>query len=209
MFNLGGSEMNIGYFTVGVVLLIAVIVDLFWTTLWVDRGAGPLSSRLTTWVWRGLKRVSSQHSGLLSLSGPLILLLTLGLWVGLLWGGWTFVFAGGENILIDTRDSGPITWTARIYFVAYTLFTMGNGDFTPAGGVWQLATALTTASGILFVTLSISYVLSIVGAVSVKRSFAASVTGLGTRSEAFVETGWNSEADDFHELDLPLNTLTS
>jgi len=191
----------------GSLLLLAVIVDLLWTTLWSDGGAGPLSSRLTAWTWRGLRSVGSEDSRLLSLSGPIVLVLTLVMWVGLLWAGWTFVFAGGENALADTRDAGPIGWAERVYFVAYTMFTMGNGDFTPTDGAWQIATALTTASGMLFVTLGVSYVLSVLGAVVDKRTFASSVIGIGDRSEQFVRHGWNGE--DLHDLDLPLDTLAS
>lgn len=202
--------MNVGYLALGFLFLVASIVDQLWTALWVDGGAGPLSSRLTSGTWRGLKRLDGPRSRLLSLSGPLVLMLTLVLWVGLLWAGWTFVFAGGgQEALTYTRASRPVTWTGRIYFVAYTMFTMGNGDFTPAVGVWQVATGLTTASGMLFVTLSVSYVLSVLGAVSQKRSFATGVSGVGTRSEVFVKTGWDEEAEDFHELDFQLDTLAS
>lgn len=135
--------------------------------------------------------------------------LTLDMWVGLLWAGWTFVFAGGgQSALIDTRDP-PVTWTGRIYFVAYRLFTMGNGDFSPADGIWQIVTGLTTASGMLFVTMSVLYILSVLSAVSRKRSFAMGVTGIGTRSEIFVENGWDDDAEDFHEFDLPLDTLST
>ena len=33
------------YFAVGIGCLLVAIVDLFWTTLWDDKRAGPLSSR--------------------------------------------------------------------------------------------------------------------------------------------------------------------
>lgn len=202
--------MNFGYLALGLLLLIVTIVDQLWTALWVDGGAGPLSSVLTMGTWRGLKRLDGSRSRLLGLSGPLVLMLTLVMWVGLLWAGWTFVFAGGgQDALRYTRAPRPVTWTGRIYFVAYTMFTMGNGDFTPGVGIWQIATAVTTASGMLFVTMSVSYVLSVLGAVSQKRSFATGVSGVGTRSEVFVETGWNEEDEDFHELDLRLDTLAS
>ncbi|TQQ78739.1 two pore domain potassium channel family protein [Halonotius terrestris] len=199
--------MNPLYLIIGIVILGVTVIDLLWTTLWVDGGAGPLSSRLTSWVWQKLRSIGSQRSRMLSLSGPLILTLTLVMWVGFIWAGWTFIFAGGDPSLIDTRDPGPASWTGRIYFVAYTMFTMGNGDFTPANGVWQIATALTTASGMLFVTLAVSYVLNVLSAVSQKRSFAGSVTGLGDRSETFVRNGWDD--GDFRGLDLPINTLSS
>lgn len=128
----------------------------------------------------------------MSLAGPLILVFTIALWIVLIWAGWTFIFTGSENALIDTRDRGPISWAERIYFVAYTMFTLGNGDFAPADGVWQIATALMTASGMLSVTLIVTYVLSIIGAVVEKRSFASTVTGVGNRGEAFVRAGWNA-----------------
>lgn len=199
--------MNLLYFVFGGVLLVAAVVDILWTTLWVDGGAGPLSSRLSKQVWNLLRTVSSQHSRGLSLAGPLILVLTLGMWIGLLWIGWTFIFAGGESALMDTRDGGPVTWAGRLYYVAYTMFTDGNGDFTPNGGVWQIASSFTTASGMLFATLGVSYLLSVLGAVADKRSFANSVTGLGMRSEEFLRSGWNG--DNFENFDDILDTLSS
>lgn len=199
--------MTLVHLVLGILILLIALVDLLWTTLWVDGGGGPLSSRAATGLWRGLRRVGGHDSRLLHLAGPLILLFSLILWIGLIWAGWTLIFAGNETALIDTRDGGPISWTERIYFVAYTLFTMGNGDFTPRDGVWQIATALTTASGMLFVTMAVSYVISVLGAVVNKRSFASTVTGLGKRGEELVRTGWDGE--DFHGLDLTINTLNS
>lgn len=37
------------YLVAGLALLVGVVADLLWTTLWVDGGAGPLSARLSTW----------------------------------------------------------------------------------------------------------------------------------------------------------------
>jgi hypothetical protein len=201
------TTANIFFLALGSLLLLSAIIDILWTTLWANAGAGPLSTRLITGAWRGLRTLGDRQSRLLDLAGPIILSLTLAMWVAFIWGGWTFVFAGGENALTDTRDVGPISWAERTYFVAYSMFTMGNGDFTPTDGIWQIATSLTTASGMLFVSLGISYVISVLGAVVDKRSFASTVTGIETRSEAFVRDGWNGE--DFHELDLPLDTLAS
>ena len=196
------------YLIIGIFLLMITIVDLLWTTLWVDGGAGPLSARLTTGLWRGLRKVGSRRSRALSLSGPVMLIASLFMWVVLVWAGWTFLFAGGGGeALYDTRDKEPITWAGRIYFVGYSMFTMGNGDFSPSDGIWQVATGLTTASGMLLVTLAVSYVLSVLGAVTQKRSFASGVTGIGLHSEELLEKAWNGK--DLHALDLPLNTLAS
>ncbi|APX96351.1 potassium channel family protein [Natronorubrum daqingense] len=196
------------YLALGVVVLVAVVVDILWTTLWVDGGSGPLSARLTTWTWRGLRRVSSDHPLGLSLAGPLILALTLAMWIALLWLGWTLLFAGDETALVSTHTGDPADWSGRFYYVAYTMFTNGNGDYTPTTGAWEIASSLTTATGMAFVTLGVSYILTVLGAVSEKRSFASDVTGLGERSEAFVRAGWTDE-DEFSGLDLPLESLSA
>ena len=188
-------------------LLLLAVVDLLWTTLWVDGSAGPLTRRLAMALWGGLRTVGGQGSRTLSLAGPLILTATLLCWVGLLWAGWTLLYASDPGSLIDTRADEPVTWTGRAWFAAYTMFTVGNGDFTPRDGAWQVVASLTAASGMLFVTMGASYVVSVLGAVAQKRSFASSVAGLGGRPGDVVAAGWGGE--DLHALDLPLSSLTS
>ncbi|NIC00112.1 potassium channel family protein [Halobacterium sp. R2-5] len=199
--------MNLLYLVVGVIFLLLTVVDMLWTTLWVEGEAGPLTSRLMSSTWTILEKVSGERPRVLSLSGPLILVLGLTMWIALLWGGWTFLFAGGEESLLDTRNTGPISWTERVYFVGYTVFTMGNGDFTPNGGIWRIATALTTASGMFFVTLSVTYVLNVLSAVTQKRSLAGSIHGLGEQSTEILETSW--DADSFQGLEVPLNLIVN
>jgi hypothetical protein len=199
--------MELLYLLLGAFLLAFVIIDLLWTTLWVDGGSGPISGRISSVIWGGLRRIGGRGSRTLSLAGPIILTATLLAWVALIWGGWTLLFAGDAGSLVNAHADEPVTWTGRIYFVAFSMFTMGNGDFYPASGFWQIATSLTTASGMLFVTMGVSYVLSILGAVATKRSFAGSVTGLGRRGEDVVAAGWNGTS--LHGLDLPLSALGS
>ena len=105
--------MNAFYLLLGALLIVFTAVDLVWTTLWVDGSGGPLSSRLTTGLWRGLRKVGGRHSRALSLAGPLMLVASLVTWVLLLWAGWTFLFAGDADSLIDTRDQEPVTWAGK------------------------------------------------------------------------------------------------
>lgn len=195
------------FLAIGIVLLVSAASDLLWTTVWVEGGAGPLTSRLMAWTWRVFRRVCGQNSRGLSFAGPVIFVLTLLVWITLLWVGWTLVFAGGERTLIDTMNRGPISWSDRLYFAGYTMFTLGIGDFVPREGVWQIVSVLTTGSGMLVVTLSVSYTLSVLDAVTQKRSFASGVTGLGMDSTALVRTAWDGKG--FSEFDLVLNTYIS
>lgn len=199
--------MNLVFLVLGLVLLIIAIVDLAWTTLWVEGGAGPVTSRLMSWTWQALRRIGGKNSQLLRLAGPLIFAISLLVWITLIWGGWSLIFASGENTLIDTLNRGPISWYDRFYFTGYTMFTLGNGDFAPRSGVWQIVTILTTASGMLFVTLIVTYILSVLDAVTQKRSFATGVSALGTQGTEIVQKGWSGE--EFQGLDLPLNTFVT
>ncbi|MFC6838396.1 potassium channel family protein [Halomarina ordinaria] len=191
----------------GLLLLAIVVVDLLWTALWVEGGAGPLTSRLMAWMWRALRRVGRDDDRFLSLAGPLVLVTGLTVWLLLLWVGWTLVFATSDAVLVDTVDGGAISWTDRLYFTGYTMFTLGNGDLVPREGVWQLATVLVTASGMLLVTLSVTYVLSVLDAVTQKRAFAGGVSGLGQRGDELVVTAWDGQT--FQGLDLQLSAYTT
>jgi hypothetical protein len=195
--------MEIFYLILGLVLLTSALVDVLWTTLWPDGGSGPLSGPMNTLLWRLSRRAGRIWDRALSLAGPVVLAATLAMWIAMLWAGWVFVFASEPGALIPKTDT-EVTWTGRIYYVAYSMFTMGNGDFSPAEGWPQLATSLTTATGMVIVTLSVTYLLSVIPAVAEKRSFAASVTGLAQRPGDLVVTGWNGH--DFHAFDLALSS---
>lgn len=199
--------MSLILFLVGLLLLVAVIVDLLWTTLWIEGGAGPLTSLLMAGVWRTLRQFGQRGSRTLTLSGPIILIGSLAMWIILLWGGWAFIFASSEGSIIDTVNRSPISWFDWIYFTGYAIFTLGNGDLVPQEGIWQIVTILATASGMLFITLSVTYVLNVLSAVTQKRSFASNVSGLGEYSTEILLTSWNGE--EFEGLELPLNTLTT
>ncbi len=198
--------MQLWLFVLGLAVLLAAMTDVLWTTLWVDGGAGPISATLMSNVWRGLRAGANGRSTVLALAGPLLIVATFTVWIGLFWLGWTLVFASGERALLDTAGRGAISWADRLYFTAYTIFTLGVGDIVPREGIWQMATVFATATGMLIVTLSVSYVVSILGAVSRKRSFASSVTALGSDAESFVRCGWTGE--DFRGFELAVDSLS-
>ncbi|QLG62107.1 potassium channel family protein [Halorarum salinum] len=199
--------MNVFSLVLGILCLVIVIVDLLWTTLWVEGGAGPLTSWLMAGTWSVLRRVGGRNSRLLTLSGPVILVLSLASWIALLWAGWTLLFASAENTLLDTVNGRSISWSDLVYYTGYTIFTLGNGDFIPQGSIWQIVTTLASASGMLFITLSVTYVLSVLGAVTQKHSFATTVSGLGMQGTEILQTSWDGEA--FQGLEVPLNTVST
>lgn len=198
--------MDIVYLIAGIVLIVLCIVDFTWTTLWIDGGAGPVTDRLSSLVWITVKAIVGGHSKSLSLTGPFVLSATLAMWIFMLWGGWTLVFAGLADSISPSQGTDPISWFDRIYYAGYLIFTLGNGDFSPKEGIWQITSILATGTGMLFITLGVTYLISILSAVTVKRSFASSIHGLGETAEELVESAWNG--DDFHDFDLLLVTYS-
>lgn len=195
------------YAILGTLLLITVIVDFAWTTLWPDGGAGPVTKRVSLMSWIGIRWLSGGKPIIISLAGPIILIVTLLIWILLLWGGWTLLFAADPASLIDTNDTNPISWTERWYVLGYLLFTLGVGDYIMKEGIWQILASLTAASGLVLITLGVTYTLSVLDAVSKKRAFAESVRGIGSSVTEIVTNSWNGK--DFHDIDLLLNSFST
>lgn len=200
--------MNSILILLGSALVVLAFVDALWTTLWVDGSAGPISSRVTAWSWRGtVALVGRRRHGALSLFGPFVLSLVVILWMALLWLGWTLIYSGDEQSILHGSTNTPADWPVRFYFVGYLLFTAGLGDYVPNGSTWQILAVFTNMTGLLLATLGITYILSVISAVVQKRAFASQVSGLGRTTAEIVESGWNGR--DLRDLNLPLSALAS
>ena len=81
---------------------------------------------------------------------------------------------GGRRRLLERADI-----PARVYFVGFTLFTLGNGDYVPGGPAWRVLTAVASFTGLFLVTLAITYLLPVVQAVAQKRALAGRIHSLG------------------------------
>lgn len=203
----GEFKMESVYIVLGTGILCICILDFLWTTLWVDGGAGPVTKKVARLTWKIIRKLSRDHPKILSLSGPVILSFTLLTWIMLLWAGWTFVFAGEADSIADSQNSQAVTWMDRIYYAGYLIFTLGNGDFSPQYGWAKIASILATGTGMLFITLGVTYILSVLEAVTQKRAFSESVESVGHSGKQFVLNAWNGR--DFKDLNLFLNTLSA
>lgn len=195
-------------FLLGLAALLALIVDAGWTTLWPDRSGGPFSSRAMAWAWRYASNAFTGRHLVLSLLGPTAVALVLLFWVVLLWLGWSLIFiAGGGTSVVHTISRAPASTAELIYFAGYTIFTLGNGDFSPNGAGWQITTAVASGSGLVLISLAITYLVSVLSAVVNKRTFAARVHAFGETPQAFLMNAWDRHA--FTGLDLVLSSLAT
>lgn len=190
----------------GVALILLALWDATSTMVSVE-GGGPLTSRIAQGIFRMLTRLSKDpHSAVQAKGGEAISLLVVLVWIGMLWAGWTVIFLSRHGAVTDTATGAAAGLVDTIYFAGFGLFTLGIGDFRPASGFFQIATALSSLSGLFLVTVGISYLLSLTNAVAERRGVAAVISGLGHSGEEILRTSWNGR--DFGGLELQLPTLS-
>ncbi len=200
------TPLGIVFGLIGIVLVLLVILDVLTTTLRLD-GSGIFSIRLVNRLWYLVlqsRRISTNHR-LLSLLGFVIVLFGILLWLGLLWLGWVLIFSTDDLAVVNAQSNIPADTVSRIYFVGYSLVTLGLGDYRPVGDVWKVATILASANGFFFITLIVTYLLPLIAAVGEKRQFATYATSLGKTPEEIVTAAWNGK--DFGSLSQHLSTF--
>lgn len=198
--------MQIVWAVLGVLLLLFVTIDIIWTTLWVDGGAGPLTNFVTSLIWKSLKKVGSTGR-ILEQSGPLILIMTLITWVTLAWMGWFMLFLFIEDPLINTIDGRPLTFLDLFYFTGTILFTFGNGDYAPSPGSMQVLADLLAGYGMIILSLGISYILNVIDGVVEKRTLARDISSIGKTTEEFLTTFYDGHK--FYDISSYLNSISS
>jgi hypothetical protein len=198
--------MNWLVLALGVAILVVAMIDPLWTTIWIDGHAGPLTRRFGQAIDRLLALIARDDHRLLSLAGPVVLITTVLFWALMLWTGWVVLFSADTGALVDPHTKVRATLAGRIYFTGYTMFTLGNGDFAPQGGFWQIASSAASLSGLFFLTLSVTYVLAVIEAVVAMRSFASQVWTLGHSAEELVATCWRGSG--FPDVELQIVSIT-
>lgn len=192
----------------GALLIGFILLDALWTTI-APYGAGPLSKRvargwwgISLWIHRRLGR-----HGLLAFAGPALLVVALLLWVVGLWTGWTLLFSAEAGAVVASASQEPASLSGRVYYVGFVLLTLGTGDYVPIGGTWEVLSAIASFSGLFVITLAITYILSVVSAVTAKRQLAGKVHSLGYTPEEFVLRAWDGSG--FNGLDQHLPALAA
>ncbi|MBD1835898.1 two pore domain potassium channel family protein [Cyanobacteria bacterium FACHB-472] len=116
------------------------------------------------------------------------------------------MFSASDRSLVSADSKQPADTWERIYFIGYTLVTLGLGDYQPEGRIWQLATAIAAANGFLLITLAITYLISVVSAATQKRQLAIYIFCLGSNPSEILTKAWNGK--DFGMLSQHLVSLT-
>ncbi|MGF1494677.1 MAG: ion channel [Microcoleaceae cyanobacterium] len=192
---------------VGCCILLAATFDIVLTILTVG-GGGPITSWVSERIWGGVLRIHQikRSHRLLSVTGLLLLVGVAAVWFFLSWVGWILIFNATTSAVVNASTKQPANVWERLYFVGYTLSTLGMGDYQPQGKTWQIMTALASAYGFFITTLTLAYLLPVVSATSQKYSCARYIACLGGTSDKILTQAWNGS--DFGQFDQHLITLS-
>jgi hypothetical protein len=185
--------MTVAAVVVGLLVVAIALVDLAWTTVAAGSGAGPLTGRLAGATWRAALAVHRRHPShhFLAAAGVGVVFLVLAAWITTVLIGWSVVFLASDGAVRATATGEAADTAERLYFTGYTVFTLGNGDFRPGGGTWQLATVGATGSGLVLVTLAITYLVPVAAAVAERRQLASYVSTLGDDAADILVRAWD------------------
>ncbi|MBA3901273.1 MAG: two pore domain potassium channel family protein [Bacteroidetes bacterium] len=121
--------------------------------------------------------------------------------------GWCLIFLAIDSSVVITQTGEVTGWLDKIYFVGYSFTTHGNGDLRPAIGIYQVMTPIIAASGFATLSLSVTYLISVISAAVNKMNVASKITSIGETVEGFVIMLW--KVKHFQAIDLILNTISS
>lgn len=184
--------MNIYFFVLGVLLVLFALYDLTYTTL-APKGAGIITRKVSSWLWRISLFISGKYGRTFFLSniGYLLLYVILLIWILMIWAGNTLIIYSDKDALMDPDKQLVTSFIDKTYYIGYVLSTMGSGEYHPLKPGWKVYAALISFTGLVFITIAISYIIPVINAVAEKRSLANYIAGMGKNPFQIIEKAYD------------------
>lgn len=187
---------------VGAGLVILSLLDIYLTVLFPRLGSSVLSLRLGKGMWRIFRFIARilplKNEKLLSHSGPILIVVTVVMWVCLLIFGFALIVWTDLGWAVQSSDGKTETdFITALYYSGFSLTTLGTGDLTPETDTQRLVIILEAAIGFSIFTLTITYLLSIYSALMRRHTFALSLhhrsAGTADAAEILARLGASGE----------------
>jgi hypothetical protein len=152
--------MDIAIAVAGALLIAVVLWETFETVIFPRRVTRRIRmARIyyrTTWpAWKSIVNLISsgrRRENLLSIYGPISLILLLSFWAFLLILGFALIHRGVASI-----SENQTSLATNLYFSASSFFSLGMGDVTPRSSLGRLLTVTETGTGLGFLAIVIGY----------------------------------------------------
>lgn len=170
--------MDIVWTVLGVLLIALALRDIF-DVLFHPLGRGMIARRVVRSIAAVVRKMPWGDGNLGLLVGPFSYIAVVGTWAGLLVVGWALVFLPqmpqGFHFDPGLDPSQHSGFLDAIYVSLVNLTSLGYGDISPASSGMRLLGPIETMFGLGLLTASISWLLSIYGAISRRDSLAHEV----------------------------------
>ena len=191
---------------IGLTAVVLVVLDVVWTAAAAGSGAGPMSGRLSALLWRvalaaGRGRDGPRHR-FLTVAGIAVAVTVVVAWAATAWAAWWVVFSASDGAVVSAATREPASGLQRFEFAGANLFTLGSDELSAGAGAWRFAPIGATATGVVFVTLAISYFVPVASALTERRKLGAYISSLGHTPEDLVRRGWTRRSFDGLEQHL-------
>ncbi|MEX0740595.1 MAG: potassium channel family protein [Pseudohongiella sp.] len=161
------------FVVIGLAIIGFTLLDLVMTTLTME-GAGPASNVVSHLTWKCFRLADRwlDSQWLRMLTGSVVLVVLVVFWLACTWLGWVLVFCWDGIQLINTATQQEASLVDRIYYVGYTITTVGYGDFRVLDTFGRLVSIVAGFTGLFLLTLAITYSIQVLTAVVEKRRLA-------------------------------------
>ncbi|MCP9200544.1 potassium channel family protein [Gramella sp. GC03-9] len=187
------------YFIVGVILYFAIVLDILQTTLSMQ-GGGWITSKFSHHFWKFFLAISGRNgkSKVLAHTGYFLLIFIVLIWVLILWASLILILSAYPGSILDSTTQMPTNIWQKVYYSGFTISTLGMGDFVPSTNVWRIITSIYSFTGLILLTMSVTYFIPVLSAVIDQRKLGIKLSTLGSSPEEIVINGWNGK--DFNCL---------
>ena len=166
------------YTMAGVLLILSVGYDVYTIVLHARGRSGPISDFISRRMWQAARVVSFRfprkpRHRLLNVVGPFLLPLLIGLFIVLLIFAFALIYYPRmpAEFNVESAAASP-RWIESIYLSGTTLVTIGYGDIAPRTISMRLVALAEGVCGMAMISLMVTYLLTIYGALERKRTVA-------------------------------------
>ncbi|WP_299813378.1 hypothetical protein [uncultured Roseibium sp.] len=164
--------MNVILLIAGILVLAVTAADFAFTTISANK-AGPLTrgaAAVYWYVFRLLARLPGE-SAALRLAGPVVMSGVALVWLALTFVGWLLIFRSYPEALVMKSTGEPADWASTFAFIGSALSTVGASNVQPSSALWDNLSTVAAVSGMVVLTLSVTFVLNITQTVVQGRGF--------------------------------------
>ena len=124
-----------------------------------------------------------------------------------LWASFFLLLLSEPTSVVSAGKKVPADIWEKLYFAGFTVSTLGIGDYIPSSDEWSIVTDVYTFTGLVFVTMSITYFVPVLSGVTQQRSLGIMLSSLGQSPQQIVLNNWDGRS--FNRLIAQASSLAN